>query len=342
MKLNTNSIAVAFGALLLSLAPAMANAERVYFLVGVRHVYKIGAAPDLHLAEREDIEKTYADGVASDQATYQQHVAGGADAATEKQARDGDLDELAADRDKSLGAIFELRDDVRARHPELQIQGDGPYQVMGIDFHRNANVVVFDAFTVFAPWPGYVVVGEPYGGWIYGRPYAPGIFLNLYVGWHAQFGGTRFYGGFYGHNGPIPFTHGRFAGSVASFARRGGYVHVSGVRTGGFGHAAPGGYTHSGSSRSTGSFNRSTSPSRGGSFGTRSGGYSHSSSPARDASSRGSAGSDRSATSGGHSSGYSHGSSHSSSSHSKRDHSHSGGSDRSSHSHGGSGDDHKN
>ena len=173
---------------------------------------------------------------------------------------------LANDRDSSLGAIFDVRDDIRESHPELQIQGDGPYQVMGIDYHMNHNVMVFDDFSVYAPWPGYVVVGAPYGGWAYGRVYQPGIFFNLYLGWHSNYvsiGAPVFFGGFYGHAGYVPFRGGAFVGgprAYASYVQPGRTYFATTVHRDGFnrfnkaGHGAvPGSFGH----QHGGSFNPS-------------------------------------------------------------------------------------
>jgi len=255
MKLRTHSLALALGAAL-ALTPAIADAKRIYFLVGVRHVYRIGPDRDLYVDQREDIEKTYADGVASDEATYQQHVTAGADAAAEGQARDQDLELLAEDRDKSLGALFDVRDDLRAKHPEFDLKGDGPYQVIGVDFHMQSEVVVYDDYCVYAPWPGYVWAGRPYGGWAYGTVYTPGLFVSAYSGWSVSFGVgigvPLFWGGFYGHAGIVPWRGGVFVGPAAVWAHPGGggYYHAFGVHQGfigtrGFtGHAGPGGVGH--------------------------------------------------------------------------------------------------
>ncbi len=263
MKLEPRKTALALGASLFLMTPALASAERIYFLVGTRHVYRIGPDRDANLTQREEIEKTYADGVAQDQNTFQDHLSKGANKDEESKELNQDLDRLADERDKSLGAIFELRDDIRQRHPELHIEGDGPYQVMGIDFHMHANVEVFDNFVVYAPWPGYVCIGAPYGGWAYGVVYTPGVFFNLYLGWHANvWGGERFYGGFYGHAGRVDFhpvgfhDYGRgFAhGGYGGYGRAGGYAHF-GTYVGGYSHsygrsasysrpANPGGFGH--------------------------------------------------------------------------------------------------
>ncbi len=280
MKLNTKTIIAAAGALLFALAPALASAERMYFLVGVRHVYQIGNDPYVNVGPRETIEKAYADRVADDQNTFQQHIDAGADSATESNLLDQDLDDAAYDRDQQLGALFELRDDLRASHPELQIQGDGPYQVMGIDFHRSASAYIFTNFVVYAPWPGYVSVGGYYGGWVFGVSYQPGIFINLYSGWHRSYGGGRFYGGFYGSGGPVRFAPRGFVDRGWSNGRPGGSFRPSANRrpAGGYGRNG-GGTNHSTSpiGRNGGGINRTTSGYGHGGSGTNrtTSGYGH-------------------------------------------------------------------
>ena len=296
MKLITKSLIALLGTMTLAMAPAMANAERVYFLVGVRHIFRIGLDRDSNLQQRIEIEKNYADGVATDRDTFQKNVDGGADSTKESDLLNDDLDRLADDRDKSLGAIFERADDMRDRHPELHIEGDGPYQVMGIDYHVHENVEVFERFVVYAPWPGYIVVGRPYGGWVFGIEYGPTVFFGLYSGWHEHYyHGERFHDGFYGHNGPVSFApHGfidrrpvvMYGGRVGGQVRTGGYgrsngTSSSGTRSGGYGRST--GISSGGNStgtqvggfgRTTGGTNRGTSSD---SNGTHTGGYGRSS-----------------------------------------------------------------
>ena len=195
------SIAASAAALFLA-APAIASAERVYFLVGTRHIYRIGTYQYAHLDERRAIEEDYADQVATDQDTYNKVISGGADPNVEGPQFNSALNDLAAERDRKLSALFENADYERDRHPQLRIEGDGPYQVIGINFHYHSSAEVFDNFVVYAPWPGYTVVDRPYG-WTYGVVYTPGLFFNIYSGWHARVflgGGPVFYG-FYGHHG---------------------------------------------------------------------------------------------------------------------------------------------
>jgi hypothetical protein len=202
MKLNNKKFIAPLAALLLAMAPAFAQAGRVYFLVGVRHMYQIGPDKYAYVQQRENIEEGYADGVAADQATYQQHVNSGADPYQESAALNADLDRLAVQRDEQLAQIYHGRDDILARHPSLRLAGDGPYQVIGIDYNPGGP---FLNYVVYAPWPGYAWSGGYYGGWHYGVVYSPSLFINLYSGWHSHWGGGRFYGGFYGHFGWVSF-----------------------------------------------------------------------------------------------------------------------------------------
>jgi hypothetical protein len=207
MNSITKTFVIAAGALLIACAPSIASAERIYFLVGTRHIYRIGPDRDANLQARIEIEKTYADKVAADQETFQKAVDGGADKDKESEALNADLDAIAEDRDKSLGEIYERTDAVREEHPELKIEGDGPYQLMGINVRMEGETMVFVDYAVYAPWPGYVIVGEPYGGWAFGVVYEPGVFYGRYHGWHDHFyHGERFHGGFYGHRGPVHFA----------------------------------------------------------------------------------------------------------------------------------------
>ena len=206
MNTLTKTFVIAAGALVIACTPSIASAERIYFLVGTRHIYRIGPNRDADLQARIEIEKTYADKVANDQEQFQKAIDGGADKDKESEALNADLDAIAEDRDKSLGEIYERTDGVRDDHPELKIEGDGPYQLMGINVRMEGETMVFVNYAVYAPWPGYVVVGEPYGGWAFGVVYEPGVFYGRYHGWHDHFyHGERFHGGFYGHRGPVHF-----------------------------------------------------------------------------------------------------------------------------------------
>jgi len=218
MNTITKTIIAAVGAALFTAAPTIANADRVYFLVGTRHIYRIGHFQYDHLDDRRQIEQQYADQVASDENTYNTAIQGGADPDVEGPQLNQALADLSTDRDNRLGAIFENVDYERVRHPELQIEGEGPYQVMAINFHWRGDFEVFDNFYVYAPWPGYVVVGRPYG-WAYGVSYTPGVFVSVYTGWHQTYiaAGRPPFVGIVGVAGPI---------QVSVFARApgGGFI----------------------------------------------------------------------------------------------------------------------
>ena len=161
MKLSPKILIAAVGAFLFCAAPAIANAERVYFLVGTRHVFRIGQDQYAHVEDRQKIEQDYADQVAADHEEFSKAVDGGADPDKETADLNNALGEIAEQRDQQLGAIYENADYERDRHPELRIDGDGPYQVIGVTYHRRANIEVYDNFVVYAPWPGYTVVDVP-------------------------------------------------------------------------------------------------------------------------------------------------------------------------------------
>lgn len=319
------------GVALMAVAPALAHGERVFFLVGVRHVYRIGPDMYAHLPERQKIEQDYADQVAADRDQYNKAIAQGANPDSEAPQFNSALNDLAVQRDRQLGAIFEIADYERARHPELRIDGDGPYQVIGIHFHVHAGVEFFDNFSVFAPWPGYVAVGHPYG-WSYGVIYDPFAFHHLYVGWHTHFVsiGSPAFVGLVGFRGPVTVVgfsrgpHGvawvprggvsRVIGRPGAVVGRPSYSHSFGgsrpeVR-GSFGVGRPASHGSMGARKpaSHGSFGLSRSTSHG-SFGS-SRSTSHGNFGSSRPASHGSFGSPRSST-------YSHGSgSHSSFGHS--------------------------
>src|SRR5476649_1907288 len=186
MKIQLKTTIAALGAMLFCAAPALANAERVYFLVGTRHIFRIGTFQYAHVDERQKIEQDYADQIAADQDIFQKALSDGADRNEESNNLNAALDDLAAERDKELSALYENADYERVRHPELRLEGDGPYQVMAINFHWRGDVEVFDNFYVYAPWPGYTVVERPYG-WSYGVIYSLFEFHRRYQSWYGGY-----------------------------------------------------------------------------------------------------------------------------------------------------------
>ena len=229
-----------------------AQADRVFYLVGVRHVYRIGTDMYFHSPERKQIESDYADEVSADNAHYQYQITHGGDPTTEGTGLQAALGDLANERDTRLGALYTQADDIRANHPAFNIQVDGPYQVIGVNYHNNANIQVWDDYTAYAPWPGYVSVGPNPYGWNYGAVYSPSLFIGAYHGWY---GGWVGYGspafvGLYGMGGPMV---------VAGLSVNVGLGFGLGLGFGGFyANAGLGGYYHNG----PGYFNRD--PFRGG------------------------------------------------------------------------------
>ena len=248
MNIFTKTVVVAVGAAYLMAVPAVANADRVYFLVGTRHIYRLGHNQYDHVNERKLIEQDYADQVAYDQDQYDQAIQSGTSPDEAGPQFNQDLADLAAQRDSKLGALYENVDYERVRHPELQIEGDGPYQVMAITFHWRGDFEVFDNFYVYAPWPGYVVVGHPYG-WNYGVVYQPTVFVNLYLGWHTHYiaAGRPVFSGGYGRQGAIHiYMRSNQGGGI--YRAAGGGRQATHVRGGGLPNGGRGSFGYKGSS----------------------------------------------------------------------------------------------
>ena len=222
--------------------PAISGAARVYYIVGVRHVYRIGTDKYFHATERKQIEEDYADEVAADNAHYQYQISHGANSNAESAQLQSALHDLAVERDTRLGALYPQCDWVRRDHPSFNIKVDGPYQVIGVDYHEQGAVQVWDDYTCYAPWPGYTCVGPNPYGWNYGVVYTPGAFVSVYNGWYGGwvgFGSPAFVG-FYGIGGPmvvagLSVNVGLGFGMGIGF---GGFFYNPGL--GGFYHRGPG------------------------------------------------------------------------------------------------------
>ncbi len=230
--------------------PSMASAARVYYLVGVRHVYKIGTDKYFHYQERKQIEEDYADEASADNAHYQYQISHGADPGVEGPQLRSALHDLAVERDQRLSALYPQCDWVRANHPAFDITVDGPYQVIGVDYEEVNNVEVWDDYCAYAPWPGYAYVGPPCYGWDYGVVYSPSVFVGLYGGWYngwVGFGCPAFVG-FCGYGGPVVCAglslnfglgFGIGVGIGGAFYGGGGGFGYN-ARLGGYYHAGPG------------------------------------------------------------------------------------------------------
>jgi hypothetical protein len=240
MNIITRMLIAPIVALTYFAMPATANADRVYYLVGVRHVYRIGTDKYFHATERQKIEQDYADEVSADNAHYQYQITHGGIDSTESPLLQSALQDLAAERETQLAALYEVDDSVRASHPSFNINVDGPYQVIGVDYHDQDNVQIWDNYTAYAPWPGYVSVGPNPYGWNYGYTYSPSLFIGAYNGWYggwSGFGRPAFVG-LYGYGGPM---------IVAGLSINAGFGFGIGASYGGF-YSNPGlsGFYHSG------------------------------------------------------------------------------------------------
>ncbi|MDR3691556.1 MAG: hypothetical protein P4L46_19405 [Fimbriimonas sp.] len=221
---------------------ASASAERIYYLVGMRHVYRIGADKYYHASDRRQIEQDYADEVSADNAHYQYQISHGADPAAESDQLSSALHDLALERERRLGSLYEQCDWVRSEHSCFNISVDGPYQVIAVDYHRHVNVDVWDDCVCYAPWPGYVCEGPTPYGWGYGVAYAPGVFINVYHGWYGGwvgFGSPAFVG-FCGFGGPIVCAG--LSINIGFGGGGGGYYYNPGL--GGYYHRGPSYFAH--------------------------------------------------------------------------------------------------
>jgi len=177
--------------------PTAANAA-LYFLVGSRHVYRIGTSPYINVGPRQQIEQQYADAVNSAQASYDQRINAGEDPQAVSNDLNNELNYDADQRDAALAGLYQPDDAIRISHPELVIQGDGPYQVIGVETHGP----IWGNFIVYKPWPTYVFVGPAPYGWVYGHPYNPYAFHHVYLGWHTSWiAGGGLYVGLFGSHG---------------------------------------------------------------------------------------------------------------------------------------------
>jgi len=217
---HTKILAAAMGVLALGAIPSAANAS-VYFLVGSRHVYRIGTSPYIAVTERQGIEQTYADEVNDAQARYDERIKAGDDPQVVGDELNLALDAAANRRDESLASLYQPDDAVRVSHPELVIDGDGPYQVIGV---QTAGPV-WSNFVVYRPWPSYVVVDAPYG-WVYGRPYSPFAFHQAYSVWFSTWSGHGgAYVGLYGHHG---FVNVGISLNIRLYGHNNGFAHYMG------------------------------------------------------------------------------------------------------------------
>jgi len=190
--LKIRLLPVIFAAAIVGLS-AHASAARVYYLVGMRHVYMFDVWPDTHALDRQAIEESYAGAVADGQAQYDRDMASirteetadnNSIHQTDRDAVQQNLEQdiaVAADkRDENLSQLYVECDYVRGAHPEFAVEQDGPYRVMGVDEGSSGEII---NVSFYQPYPAYE---EPCPfGWVYGRPYAFGLFGIQVTLWHS-------------------------------------------------------------------------------------------------------------------------------------------------------------
>jgi len=198
---------------------AQADAARIYYLVGLRHVYSVPVLPDPHELDRQAIEETYAGEVQDAQKEFDKDMA----SIHDEEAKDGgnvhqiDRDavqqnleaaiaDAASKRDADLTALYPQVDDVRASHPEFKVDQDGPYHVIGVDTAPTGEYV---NVVYYRPYPMYY---EPCPfGWGWGTPYPyatfgvqVGLFHSTWISIGAPVFAPMYYGGvFFVVNAPI-------------------------------------------------------------------------------------------------------------------------------------------
>ncbi len=191
-RLKIRLLPVIFAAAIIGLS-AHASAARAYYLVGMRHVYMFDVWPDNHVLDRQAIEETYAGAVADAQAQYDKDMASirGEETAdngnihqVDRDAVQQNLEQAVADaadkRDESLSQLYVECDYVRASHPELAVDQDGPYRVIGVDEGTSGQ---FINVSYYQPYPTYLEPC-PYG-WVYGRAYPWAVFGTSWAAWHT-------------------------------------------------------------------------------------------------------------------------------------------------------------
>lgn len=158
---------------------AQASAAREYYLVGLRHIYMFDVWPDTHRPDRQAIEETYSGAVASAQQLYDADMASirteeaqdnanihQVDRDAVQQNLEQDIATAADTRDDSLGQLYVQCDYVRATHPELQVDQDGPYEVVGCDVGLDGEFIDLCFYRPYHLYPGSC----PFG-WSWGIPY---------------------------------------------------------------------------------------------------------------------------------------------------------------------------
>lgn len=158
---------------------AKASASTEYYLVGLRHVYMFDVWPDPYKADRQSIEETYSGALLTAQQQYDTDMTSirseeaqdngfihQVDRDAVQQNLEQDIADAADSRDDGLSQMYVQCDYVRETHPELQVDQDGPYQVISLEVDDDGEFV---QITFYRPYHTYL---EPCPfGWIYGHGY---------------------------------------------------------------------------------------------------------------------------------------------------------------------------
>ena len=179
------------------------RAMKLCLVLGASHVYKVDPT-DAHRDQRKQIEQAYADGVASKRDKYSLTFKSGPARRSEEVRLKRELEELAAERERRLGEIYPTADELKVKHPELEVENCGPCPVVQFSAREDGVPDPNEDFVVVEPWPGYKPGTSAYG-WTYGRHYRPDDFQDQYQRWHASHVGTGhpvFYG-LQGRSGPV-------------------------------------------------------------------------------------------------------------------------------------------
>jgi hypothetical protein len=172
--------AVSFLFILLAIGLSSAtHATTYYYLIGLRHDFRVEGVPSRTDAKRREIEETYADALeaaqnrmdASLQAVFtaeesdggQPHLSERDDA---QRMFERDAEEAAERRDEQLGSIYILDDEVRVEFPELRLVQDGPYELVGLDCNADGEIIRIQFFPYYQGFTGYNAFGF-YGVYYY-------------------------------------------------------------------------------------------------------------------------------------------------------------------------------
>lgn len=214
MKLKL-TISFLFVVLAMGLSSAV-QANTYYYLIGLRHDFRVEGVPSRNDARRREIEEAYADALeaaqnqldASLQAVFNAEERDGGQINLE--ARDDaqrvferDAEVAAERRDEQLGMIYILDDEVRVEFPELRLVQDGPYELVGLDCNAEGDIIRIQFLPYYLGFTGYNAYGfygNYYYGWIPYTNYRTQTFPAARQEWLAA--GSPFFGPFHRRHRP--------------------------------------------------------------------------------------------------------------------------------------------